>query len=251
MNIACFITSDSIFRSVQATLGRAGFHCERALADTAFLRMVRRGGYDMLLVEFGNNEADWNGIISWISCRIGENSPVVILSASRNPELAATALDAGADDCWAMPLEPVELTARVNALLRRTTRRLPHRIIELVGFSIDREARTVSYMDQPIELTPREFTMAWLFFSTPGVYISRETIGGAIWGVGSEIAGRTIEQHVYKLRKKLQMGMERGVMLRTAYNQGYRLELCDDPALSVSVQALSGGMAERREQFAK
>ena len=47
-----------------------------------------------------------------------------------------------------------------------------------------------------------------------------------IWSADSEVAGRTIEQHVYKLRKKLQVGDEKVVMIRTAYSQGYRLELC-------------------------
>ncbi|MDB5770341.1 MAG: transcriptional regulatory, terminal family protein [Burkholderia sp.] len=109
--------------------------------------------------------------------------------------------------------------------MRRSGRRQARRIIELSGFTLDGETSRFSYQGVAIEITPREFTMAWLLFSSPGVYISRETIGAAIWGVGSEIAGRTIEQHVYKLRKKLQLGAERGVSIRTAYSHGYRLEL--------------------------
>jgi len=62
------------------------------------------------------------------------------------------------------------------------------------------------------------------------VYISRETIGMSLWSSDSEVAGRTIEQHVYKLRKKLQLGTERGVSIRTAYGQGYRLELLGQQA---------------------
>jgi DNA-binding response OmpR family regulator len=69
--------------------------------------------------------------------------------------------------------------------------------------------------------------MAWLFFSSPGVYFSRNTISIAIWGVNRDIANRTIEQHVYKLRKKLKLGVERGLIIRADYTQGYRLELLD------------------------
>jgi len=163
-----------------------------------------------------------------MNCRSGESTPIIMLSPMRNADLTALALDAGVDDFVITPVEPIELVARVHAILRRTTRRTTRRTIELAGFSIDRDTGRFSYSGVPIELTPREFTMAWMFFSTPGIYISRETIGRAIWGVDSKIAGRTIEQHVYKLRKKLQLGMERGVMIRTAYSQGYRLELCGE-----------------------
>ena len=56
------------------------------------------------------------------------------------------------------------------------------------------------------------------------------TIGTSIWSADSEVAGRTIEQHVYKLRKKLQLGPERGAIIRTAYSKGYRLELAAEAA---------------------
>lgn len=237
MNIACFFSSDKVFKPIESILEGRGFHCDRLPTETALSRMVRRGTYDLLLIELGTDEASRESIFSWMSCRFGESTAVVMVSFEKNAELIAAALDAGGDDFLTMPVEPIELIARINAVLRRTTHRTTRRIIELVGFAIDRESRTVSYNGDQIELTPREFTMAWLFFSTPGVYISRETIGSAIWGVDSEIAGRTIEQHVYKLRKKLQMGIERGVMLRTAYNQGYRLELCEtNPALRKVLQ---------------
>ncbi|WP_211474786.1 response regulator transcription factor [Collimonas humicola] len=226
MNIACYIPSDKFSGMVQVALKGAGFQCERLPSGISLSRSVRRCNYDLILIELGAENAAREGIFSWMSCRFGESTPIVMLSSIRNADMTATALDAGADDFVSMPVEPVELLARVNAVLRRTNRRSTRRTIELAGFSMDREARTVSHHGTPIELTPREFTMAWLFFSTPGIYISRETIGNAIWGVASDIANRTIEQHVYKLRKKLQLGTARGVMLRTAYSQGYRLELC-------------------------
>jgi DNA-binding response OmpR family regulator len=72
------------------------------------------------------------------------------------------------------------------------------------------------------------------------VYISRETIGTSIWSSDSEVAGRTIEQHVYKLRKKLQLGVERGVSIRTAYGQGYRLELSGQQAGALPAGAEPG-----------
>jgi DNA-binding response OmpR family regulator len=226
MNIACQFRNDSIFGQVEPVLSRAGYVCERFTTDTALQRAVLRRDFDFILIEMGEHVHDREHILSWLSCRTGDSVPVILLSSVGGTELVVNALHSGADDFVVSPVAPLELAARIHAILRRTNRRQARRTIELAGFTIDRDANACAYEGNPVELTPREFTMAWLLFSAPGEYISRETISSTIWGTGSEIAGRTIEQHVYKLRKKLQLGPERGILIRTAYNQGYRLELC-------------------------
>ena len=231
MTIACYIHDNAISQEVQSALASAGFDCERFLSETALLRTLRRRSFDLILVDTGIEPPAEERVFSWLNCRTGESTPVVLLSSALGADRVAFALDAGADDFIAKPFSPIELVARVHAILRRCNRRSFHRAIEIAGFTLDRESCRFFDRGTPIELTQREFTMAWLLFSSPGVYHSRETISTAIWGVDSEIAGRTIEQHVYKLRKKLRLSEERGVMIRTAYTQGYRLELCGENAL--------------------
>lgn len=228
MVIAGHIQDEAAFHKVQTALERAGLDLQHFDSHLTLLRKVRRHRFDLLLIDIGTGLEDSESIFSWLNCRSGDVTPVLVLSTIRSPELVAMALNAGADDFVHLPFEPVELVARVHALLRRSNPQMSRRLIELRGFQLNRETSTVTYRQVPIELTPREFTMAWLFFSTPGVYISRETMGTAIWGADSEITGRTIEQHVYKLRKKLQLGPERGVIIRTAYSGGYRLEYYGD-----------------------
>ncbi|RJF96850.1 DNA-binding response regulator [Noviherbaspirillum cavernae] len=225
MNIACYIRNDAVFEQVQVSLARAGFACDRFTSESLLLRTVRRRSFDFVVIDIGLEFEENEGIFSWLNCRTDDSTPVLILSPEKAATLVAHVLNAGADDFLLRPFEPVELVARINAVLRRCDRRQVRRTIEVAGFVLDQDASSFSYQGAPIELTPREFTMAWMFFSSPGVYISRETIGTAIWGTDSEIAGRTIEQHVYKLRKKLLLGAERGIVIRTAYSQGYRLEL--------------------------
>ena len=79
--------------------------------------------------------------------------------------------------------------------------------------------------DAPIEVTSREFALAWMLFANLGVRLSRDQISAAVWSTSSEIADRTLEQHVYKVRKKLQLSPQTGVRLRTLYSMGYKLEL--------------------------
>ena len=80
---------------------------------------------------------------------------------------------------------------------------------------------------EPIRLTTREFAIAWLLFSRPGEYASRRHIAGAVWSSSEDIVGRTLEQHIYKLRKKLDLSGQHGIHLRTMYAHGYRVEMAE------------------------
>lgn len=230
MSIAAHIRNETFLGQVRQVLLRAGFNCENFPTEIAFMRGIRRKSFDLILIDVPLEPKDDDPILSWLNCRAADDTAVMVTSTARNPFMAAMLLNSGADDFVVRPFEPIEFIARVNALLRRTKRRPAKSTIELAGFILDRDAAKFHYRGTPIELTPREFSIAWLLFSAPGVYISRETISLTVWNANSDIAGRTIEQHVYKLRKKLLLGPERGVILRTAYNQGYRLEVIERPS---------------------
>jgi DNA-binding response OmpR family regulator len=225
MNIACYIRNDKVLEHVRIVLPRAGMQIHPFDSENALLRTLSRQSFDLVLIDVPVEPLDDDTILTWLNCRAGNPTPVLIISPVRNAFVTALVLNCGADDFLVRPFEPVELIARIHAAVRRSDRKHARRVIELGGFSLERTTSTFTYQGTPIELTPREFSMAWLFFSAPGVYISRDTISTAIWSTRSEITGRAIEQLVYKLRKKLQLGPERGVILRTAYSQGYRLEL--------------------------
>jgi DNA-binding response OmpR family regulator len=222
-SIGCYVRSDSLFAKLQATLQQAGFSCERFASENSLSRMLSRREFALLMIDIGNHRDDSEDFVSWLNCRTGNSTPVIAMSQG-TPEMAALALNAGADDFIGAQFEAVEAIARIRAVIRRHHPNTVRRTITLGKFTLDREAASAAYDGAVVELTPREFTMAWLFFSSPGVFISRGTIGASIWSADSEVAGRTIEQHVYKLRKKLQFGVERRVIIRTSYSQGYRLE---------------------------
>jgi DNA-binding response OmpR family regulator len=225
MNIACLIRDASVLEEVRTTLFQPGFECVPYTAEAQLFRVPQLQGVDLILVDFPDAPDADDSVLAWLKSRNGDHTPVLCLAAAYSGQSAALILNSGADDVLARPFDAAELAMRAHVLTRRSNRTHLRNRIALAGFTLDRAASQFAYEGVPIELTPREFTMAWMFFSSPGIYISRETIGASIWSAGSEVAGRTIEQHVYKLRKKLQLGPERGVIIRTAYSQGYRLEL--------------------------
>lgn len=223
--VGCYIKNDRVYAHVKTVLAQAGFEYERFPTANGLLRMIGRRQFDVLLIDLGTNLAEAEFFVSWLTCRSGDHTPVIALSDAHNAEFAALALDAGADDFISGQFEALESIARIRSAIRRCNPRSNGRTISIGGYTLHRESSILTYAGERVDLTPREFTMAWLFFSSPGVYISRATIGATIWSADSDVAGRTIEQHVYKLRKKLQLGPERGAKIRTAYSQGYRLEI--------------------------
>jgi DNA-binding response OmpR family regulator len=219
---------------------QAGAECVHFTSEVVLFRALLRQKFDLIFIDLDVAPTPDDAIVSWLNCRAGNDTPVLAMSPVRDPHMTALVLNAGADDLLVRPFDAVELLARAHALVRRSNPRGARRRIELAGFSLDRESSKFAYLGTPIMLTSREFGLAWMFFSSPGVYISRETIGTSIWSSDSEVAGRTIEQHVYKLRKKLQLGVERGVSIRTAYGQGYRLELSGQQAGALPAGAEPG-----------
>lgn len=225
MNLACCFRDPRLSADLPRVLLSHGFKYELFEHEAALLRRLRhRGGFDLVLLDIGNDTALEERILAWLTSRTGEPVPVVLLYLRWSAQKVALALESGADDCLAKPFECDELIARIKALLRRSACALQSLRIHLSGFVLDKAAGELSDRGSPIALTPREFALAWLLFTHVGVRLSREAISLAVWGTGIEIAGHALEQHVYQLRRKLRLDCDRGVIIRTAYGQGYRLE---------------------------
>jgi DNA-binding response OmpR family regulator len=230
MRIACCSRDHFLAAKLARLMARERFECEVFRDESDLMRVLRHcSGIDLALIDVGRDATVTESVLSWLGCRSGNGLPVLLLAAEWQAQSVAMALDAGADDCIAKPFDDVELMARVKAALRRSRSGDPASSgIEVAGFVLD--CSNLSFVDRgvAVELAPREFALAWLFFSNPGQVMVREAISLAIWDTGKEVASRTIEQHVYRLRKKIGLDATRGVIIRASYGHGYRLDVCED-----------------------
>jgi len=231
-----------------------GLRCELFHDEASLMRALHhRSGIDLVLMDAGHTPDLEASVLAWLACRSAEAVPVILVATHWSAQRVARALEAGADDCITKPLNPVESMARIRAVLRRSglARRARTRI-DLAGFTLDRVRGTLQDRGRAVRLTPREFSLAWLFFSSPGERMARDAIGFAIWGAGKDIANRTIEQHVYKLRRKVPLNVERGVVIRTTYGRGYRLDVCEleKQELETQVRWLGWGVGRAGRSFA-
>src|SRR5690606_39269134 len=135
----------------------------------------------------------------------------------------------GADDYVIKPFEPSVLSARINAVLRRSYGEEPRALgrEELHGVIFDHTDCTVSLHGEDFTLTAKEFALAVVLFRNVHRAMSRPHLLEAVWGRNPDLATRTLDVHISRLRTRLGLRPERGFRLAPVYNYGYRLEAVD------------------------
>jgi DNA-binding response OmpR family regulator len=226
MSIACLVEDDAAFAEVRDLVREAGWDCVRGAIDAVLSSYMRDDRWHLLLVDSGGRLATEARILAWLEGRPPDDAPVVLTAKHPDAKRVARALDAGAADFIARPADPAECRARLRAVLRRAepaARRSS--TVGAAGFQLEYSRGRLCDGEDAVDLTELEFSMAWLFFSNPGVCLSREAISVAVWGASADVTCRTLQQHVHSLRKKLGLGLGRGVSLVASYGEGYRLEI--------------------------
>jgi len=234
-------------RRIAQLLEAGGARCSCYATAEGVMHATHHGAFDIAVIDTREHRDSDGTMLAWIRGRASTTTALVLLSSDLRPDSSVRALDAGADDVVLTPIVAEVLVARVRAVYRRARHgQADHNRIHLAGFILDRNTSAMQDRGRRIQLTPREFAMAWFLFSRPCSFASRNAISMAVWGQMADIAERTMEQHVYMLRKKLGLGAERGVWIRAAYGRGYRLEVRAavarapvDPAPHAGVLALA------------
>jgi two-component system, OmpR family, alkaline phosphatase synthesis response regulator PhoP len=159
------------------------------------------------------------------TCRVIRETPelkgvLVAFLTARNEDYSQIAgFDAGADDYINKPIKPRVLVSRVKALLRRQGVSAEEEVLEVDGFSIDREKYLIVKEGKNINLPKKEFELIALLASRPGKVFTREDILKNVWGDDVVVGDRTIDVHIRKLREKLG-----DAYIRTIKGVGYKFE---------------------------
>lgn len=151
------------------------------------------------------------------------NLPVIMLTARGEESDRVRGLDTGADDYIVKPFSMSELAARVRAVLRRIRPGLADDRIRHGDLVIDRVAHRVKRDNKEIHLGPTEFRLLDYLMQHPGRVFSREQLLDAVWGSDVYVEARTVDVHIGRLRKALNVGTETDP-IRTVRSAGYSLE---------------------------
>jgi two-component system, OmpR family, alkaline phosphatase synthesis response regulator PhoP len=159
----------------------------------------------------------------------GVEVPVLILTARGEEADKVRGFRLGADDYVTKPFGLLELLARVEALLRRTTNGGRDRLVaeeEVLHFGaieVQPDSRSVLRHGEPIELTPKEFDLLLALLRREGAVASRLDLMKEVWGHRAAVVSRTVDTHIAELRRKLEDNASDPRHILTVWKAGYRL----------------------------
>lgn len=151
------------------------------------------------------------------------HTPIIMLTARENEDDRIRGLDTGADDYITKPFSPRELLARVAAVMRRIRPALAGEIIEVGDIRLNPIGHKVERRGRVLQLGPTEYRLLKFFMESPGRVFSRGQLLDGVWGTGSDIELRTVDVHIRRLRKAIEIeGIDDPI--RTVRSAGYALE---------------------------
>lgn len=162
--------------------------------------------------------------------RIEKNIPIILLNGKNSDKDVVTGLDAGADDCMQKPFNPLELAARVRALLRRYMELNPNADtkektkLQIKNLLLDISRHTVEVDGKPIFLTPLEFDILKLLASHPDKVFSTDEIFETVWNEKIYEANNTVMVHIRRLREKIEVDPKHPKIISTVWGVGYKIE---------------------------
>lgn len=154
-----------------------------------------------------------------------ESKVPILMLTGRGEELDRVyGLEAGADDYMVKPFSPLELVARIRAILRRVDGSISKRL-EFPALAIDVDRREVLVYGEAIALAPKEFDLLVALAQHPGRAFSRDELLRNVWEYAHHLEGRTVDEHVRRLRTKLESKSHPYRYIRTVWSIGYKFEV--------------------------
>lgn len=221
-NILIIEDENSIANLICTTLSIPGHHVERAPNGPIGLEMVEETHYDLVVLDLMLGEISGEQILVQL---VNLNIPVIVVSAKSNIQDQIHCLRLGADDYITKPFNSMDLITRVEVTLRvYQKQKVPQGIVHYRHITIDRSTYQVSCHKTLVELTPKEYELLLYLIDNAGSVLSREQLIRNVWGYTFSKDNRTVDIHIQRLRKKLELQE----FLKTVMKVGYMLEMSND-----------------------
>jgi two-component system, OmpR family, alkaline phosphatase synthesis response regulator PhoP len=212
-------------RAVQKALKRLfeaeSFAVEISADGQSALEAFRRATPDAVVLDLRLPAMSGRDVCQEIK-RQSPTVPIIMLSATSDVSDKVLLLELGADDYVTKPFSPRELLARVRAALRRNTRTSPAEVSNFGGVSVDFSKMEVARDGDAVGLTAQEFKTLKFFLQNAERVITRDELLNEVWGYQNYPSTRTVDNHILKLRQKLEKDPANPVHFRTVHGVGYK-----------------------------
>lgn len=215
---------------LQATLVQAELAVTQANQTHDAMEVMAELNPGFIFLDFDvDNSADFLRFISH-SFHLSPPPYILIAATFFDGPGQAEMYNLGADACIVKPIDPKEVVALINAVLRReqriarlgTQRLLP--CIEHKDLIINPASRTVTMRGEPVALTTKEFDILYLLADNAGVVLKKEEIYEMVWKVDHKFASANVSDHIHTIRRKLGVDGKDHDYIQTVYHIGYRFD---------------------------
>ncbi|MFO8024689.1 response regulator transcription factor [Thiohalophilus sp.] len=224
MRIALVEDDSAMAELLSLWLEEAGHECLGYQEGQDFLRRARHESFDVVLLDWFLPNLSGEEVLARLKRQPDWDTPIIFVTARDSQEDMVRMLNQGADDYLVKPIHQPVLLARINAVTRRSNKSSQQDALTLNEFTIDPDSRVITRYGEPVKLTEKEFKLVILLFHNVGRMLSRDHILSSVWGYDASLNTRTVDTHISRIRKKLELFPEQGWRLSSIYHQGYRLE---------------------------
>ncbi|MGB5324025.1 MAG: response regulator transcription factor [Pseudomonadales bacterium] len=209
---------------VLSWLEAEGYDVIHAANGKDFVQALKHNPVDLMVLDWQLPDMEGLQVLSIVRQRLNLDVPVVFATQRDAESDIVEALSTGADDYLIKPLRKAELLARLSALARRAGVNTEDALIKVGPIEIDTGSETVKVEGVPVKLTPKDYQLACCLLRNVGKLLSREYLLREVWGINAPLNTRTVDVHVSRVRRSLNLVPEVGYCVKTVYQHGYRLE---------------------------
>lgn len=217
------VDDDNTIREIEVyTLEQTGFTARGFADGVSMLEALKTEIPELIILDIMMPELDGIEVLKRLRSESSYKDIPVIMATAKGTEMDKIGgLNSGADDYLVKPFGVMEMVARVNAVLRRTTKVVHTDDITVGAITLKEKEHKVIVNSKKIELTHKEFEMLKFFMLNPGMVFSRDRLMSEIWGMDYIGETRTVDMHIKTLRQKLGNA---GSQIKTVIGVGYSLE---------------------------
>jgi two-component system alkaline phosphatase synthesis response regulator PhoP len=192
--------------ALETDLQREGYDVVIAPRGDEGLRLAREGAFDLVLLDIMLPGMDGFDVCRELR-RAGVKTPVIVLTARAHDAEKVLGLELGADDYITKPFNPMELRARIKAVLRRTTPAGTNEgpdVFKFANIEVDFTRAEVRRDSAPVALSALEFKLLTTFVRSKGRLLTRDQLLDSAWGPDISLNDRVVDNHIVGLRRKLE-----------------------------------------------
>ena len=225
-NILVVDDDKEIVKAIEIYLGKENYKIYKAYDGEEALKQIDENEIQLIILDIMMPKKD--GIETLEEIRKSKNIPIIMLSAKSEDIDKINGLNTGADDYITKPFNPVELIARVNALIRRYTKlgaiEEKSNLIQTGDLTIDDELKKVVVDGKEVKLTPTEYNILKFLTKNKGKVYSIEDIYTHIWQEECFSAENIIAVHIRHIREKIEINPKEPTYLKVIWGIGYKIE---------------------------